>query len=185
MTLEPLLGASFAIQFHVLTVVPAALIGGYVLWARKGTAIHRLLGRIWLVLMVLTALSSFFIHTIRIWGPFSPIHVLSIVVLISAFEVIRSARRRELVRHRRVVKSLYFGAIGVAGAFTLLPGRLMHETLFGRFPAGGAANALSSVGIEASVPVWIWPLLALLMVLGLVGWRRRSAGASRSLAQQD
>lgn len=106
MTLEPLLHASLAIQLHVLAVIPAALIGGYMLSARKGTWLHRLCGRIWIALMVLTALSSFFIHEIRLIGGFSLIHILSIVVLVSAFEIVRSARQRDFVRHQRVVKSL-------------------------------------------------------------------------------
>ncbi|GAB5463028.1 DUF2306 domain-containing protein [Hoeflea alexandrii] len=130
MTLEPLLNASPAIQFHVATVVPAALIGGIMLLMRKGTSLHRMAGRLWIALMVLTALSSFFIHEIKLVGGFSPIHILSVVVLVSAAEVIRSARRRDFVRHQRVVKSLYFGAIGIAGLFTLLPGRIMHEVVF-------------------------------------------------------
>jgi uncharacterized membrane protein len=183
MTLEPLLHASPAIQIHVLAVIPAALIGGYVLWARKGTALHRLLGRIWLFLMVITALSSFFIHTINLVGGFSPIHILSVVVLLSALEVVRSARRRNFVRHQRVVKSLYFGAIGIAGAFALLPGRIMHETLFGQvsLSIGVAADASSTPSIAAGIPVWIWPLLVVLVALGISRMRDREMPVWRLL----
>lgn len=183
MTLEPLLHASPAIQIHVLAVIPAALIGGYVLWARKGTAIHRLLGRIWLALMVLTAVSSFFIHSINLIGGFSPIHILSVVVLVAALEVVRSARRRNFVRHRQVVKALYFGAIGVAGAFALLPGRIMHETLFGEAlaDAGAAARASSTAQVDGGVPVWVWPLLVVLVALGISRMRDREMPVWRLL----
>lgn len=168
MTLEPLLHASPAIQFHVATVVPAALIGGILLLLRKGTSLHRMAGRLWIALMVLTALSSFFIHEIKLIGGFSPIHILSVVVLVSAAEVIRSARRRDFVRHQRVVKSLYFGAIGIAGLFTLLPGRIMHEMVF----ASGQANG---------APVWVWPLLVVLVALGISRMRDREMPVWRLL----
>lgn len=183
MTLEPLLHASPAIQIHVLAVIPAALIGGYVLWARKGTALHRLLGRIWLFLMVVTALSSFFIHTINLVGGFSPIHILSVVVLVSAFEVVRSARRRDFVRHQRLVKSLYFGAIGIAGAFALLPGRIMHETLFAQASVDPAmaAEVSSTTAGAAGIPVWIWPLLVALIALGTSRTRDREMPVWRLL----
>jgi len=175
MTLELLLNASPAIQFHVLTVVPAALIGGVMLLARKGTPAHRMAGRVWIALMVLTALSSFFIHTIKIWGPFSPIHVLSVITLISAFEIIRSVRQRNFVRHQRVVKSLYFGGIGIAGFFTLMPGRIMHEVVFGAAASVevSAATASSAGQVAGAAPVWVWPLLVALIALGISRMRDR------------
>ena len=175
MTLEPLLNASPAIQFHVLTVVPAALIGAIMLMARKGTHAHRIAGRVWIALMMLTALSSFFIHTIKIWGAFSPIHVLSAVTLISAFEVIRSARARNFVRHQRLVKSLYFGGIGIAGFFTFVPGRIMHEVVFGAAASGEipAVAASPAVQVAGAAPVWVWPLLVALIALGISRMRDR------------
>ena len=186
MTLEPLLNASPAIQIHVLAVVPAALIGAVMLFARKGTPVHRIAGRVWIVLMVLTALSSFFIHTIRMIGPFSPIHLLSVVTLLAAFEIVRSARQRRIQRHRRLVKSLYFGGIGIAGLFTLLPGRIMHETVFGASVAAAvepvAQQASSPVAaIAGGAPIWVWPLLVALIALGVSRIRERDLPVWRLL----
>ncbi len=184
MTLEPLLNASPAIQFHVLTVVPAALIGGTMLMMRKGTYAHRMAGRVWIALMVLTALSTFFIHEIDLFFGFSPIHVLSIVVLVSAVEVVRSARQRNFVRHKRLVKSLYFGGIGIAGLFTLLPDRIMHAVAFGSSaPAGDAAPVPAPVAgqVASGVPIWVWPLLVALIALGASRMREREMPVWRLL----
>jgi len=175
MTLEPLFNASPAIQFHVLTVVPAALIGGITLLARKGTPAHRMAGRVWIGLMVLTALSTFLIHEINLFFGFSPIHILSLVVLVSAFVVVRSARAGNFIRHQRVVKSLYFGGIGIAGFFTFMPGRIMHEVVFGvaaseDMPAVAASPAGQVAG---AAPIWVWPLLVALIALGISRMRDR------------
>lgn len=184
MTLEPLLNASPAIQLHVLAVVPAAVIGGIMLLRRKGTPAHRIAGRVWVVLMLLAALSSFFIHTIRLWGPFSPIHLLSVLTLVGAFAVVWTARRRDFISHQRAVKSLYFGAIGIAGAFSFLPGRIMHEVVFGTAEASaasapatalatGPAETVSGLYVVTAAPVWVWPLLVALIVLGVSRMRDR------------
>jgi uncharacterized membrane protein len=130
MTLEPLLDAPLAIKIHVAAVVPAAILGAYLLMRRKGTPVHRLLGKIWLTLMVITALSSFFIHALNMVYGFSPIHLLSIYVLIASWQAIAAARRHDIARHRRTVTGLYFGGIGIAGFFTLIPGRIMGKVIF-------------------------------------------------------
>ena len=131
MTLDPLINAPLAIQIHVLTVVPAAVLGAWMLFGRKGTRLHKVLGRVWLALMVMTSITSFFIHTIRMVGPFSPIHLLSVLTLVSSGLVVWSARTRRISFHRKAVVGMYWSAIGLAGAFTLVPGRLMNEVLLG------------------------------------------------------
>jgi uncharacterized membrane protein len=160
MTLEPLLDATIAIQIHVAAVVPAALLGAYLLLRPKGTPIHRLLGKIWLVLMVVTALSSFFIHQINLFYGFSPIHLLSIFVLFGCWGAIANARRHNIEAHKRIVRSLYFGGIVGAGAFTLLPGRLMNKVVF---QGDETAPLMVAAGIAA----------ALLWLTSKELWRRR------------
>jgi uncharacterized membrane protein len=44
----------------------------------KGTPRHRAVGYLWVALMLLVVIPSFWIHTIRQWGPWSWIHLLSI-----------------------------------------------------------------------------------------------------------
>jgi uncharacterized membrane protein len=83
--------------------------------ASKGTLPHRTIGWIWVLLMATVAASSFWIHQLRLLGPWSPIHLLSIMVLaMLPIAVIRS------------------GGLVVAGLFTLLPGRIMQAVIFGQ-----------------------------------------------------
>ena len=124
-----LLDAPLAVQFHVATVIPAALLGAWLLARPKGTPVHRLLGKIWMGLMFVTAVSTFFIHELRVIGDFSPIHLISIYVMVSCFTAVRAARRHNIVAHRRMVAGMYLGGIVVAGAFTFLPGRIMSTSL--------------------------------------------------------
>ncbi len=152
MNLQPLLDASFAIQFHVLTVVPAAFLGATVLLTRKGTPRHKLLGRIWMILMVMTAISTFFIHQIRVWGDFSPIHILSVVVIVSCGTAIWQIRRGNVRAHKSALISAYIGGIFGAGLFTFWPGRLMNA-IFLDGSAGATPQSTTNAIIAAAVVV--------------------------------
>ena len=99
--------------------------------APKGTLPHRTLGWIWVGLMAFVAVSSFWIHGIRLWGPWSPIHLLSIFTPIMLVVAVMAARRHRVRAHRITMMSIFAGALVIAGLFTLVPGRLMHTVLFG------------------------------------------------------
>ena len=99
--------------------------------APKGTLPHRTIGWIWVLLMFAVALSSFWIHEIRLVGPFSPIHLLSIFAPIMLVLAVVHARRHNVSGHRKAMTSIFFGALIVAGLFTFLPGRIMHAVVFG------------------------------------------------------
>jgi uncharacterized membrane protein len=81
--------------------------------------------------MATIAVSSFWIHDLRMIGPFSPIHLLSIFTLAVLPLAVLAARRHDVARHRRAMLGLFLGALVVAGLFTLLPGRIMHAAVFG------------------------------------------------------
>jgi len=130
MNLQPLLDAPIAVQIHVAAVLPAAVLGAYILLNCKGTPMHRLLGKIWMVLMAITSLSSFFIHQINLFYGFSPIHLLSIFTLAGIWRAISTARAHNIRAHKATVLGMYLGGIGVAGLFTLIPGRIMHAVVF-------------------------------------------------------
>ena len=135
MNLQPLLDAPLAVQIHVAAVLPAAVLGAYILVNRKGTPAHRLLGKIWMVLMVITSLSSFFIHEIDLFHGFSPIHLLSISVLVGAWRAVTAARAKNIRAHKAAVIGMYFGGIVIAGLFTLIPGRIMNAVVFSGGPS--------------------------------------------------
>jgi uncharacterized membrane protein len=131
MTLSPLLAASPAIQMHAFAALAAFALGAVQLTAPKGTIPHRLFGWLWAGLMLTVVLSSFFIHEIRLWGPWSPIHLLSIFTLVLLPMAGWRARRHDVRRHQRAMVGLFAGALVIAGLFTFLPGRIMHAVLFG------------------------------------------------------
>lgn len=134
MTLEPLLRASPAIILHVATVVPAALIGTYLIFiSRKGAPWHRALGYLYLTLMTITAVTTLWIHALMPKGPFfgfSPVHLLIPLTLFGVYGALRSARAHRINRHRAAMLSVYFGGIMIAGGLTFLPGRIMQGIFF-------------------------------------------------------
>ena len=76
--LNILFSATPPIPLHALAALIAMLLGGVQLYLSKGTPLHKLIGRIWIGLMAVVSLSSFFIYELKIWGNYSPIHLLSI-----------------------------------------------------------------------------------------------------------
>jgi len=131
MSLAPLLDAAPQIPVHAFAAMAAFALGVVQLAAPKGTLPHRTLGWIWVALMAVVAISSFWIHQLRIVGPFSPIHLLSIYVPIMLVVGVLSARRHNVQRHRRTMLGLFAGALIIAGLFTFMPGRVMHQVVFG------------------------------------------------------
>ena len=52
------------ITLHLIAVVPALVIGTVVLFLEKGTPRHKALGRIWVALLLVASISSFWIFEI-------------------------------------------------------------------------------------------------------------------------
>lgn len=129
-TLTPL------IAIHAAAALAATAVGPVALWARMGSVkrprMHRASGYTWVTLMLVTALSACFISA-QI-GPFlaglGPIHLL---IPFTVFMLVRSfvyLHRRDIAAHKAVMQKLYIGSCLVAGAFTLLPGRLLGHWLW-------------------------------------------------------
>ena len=131
MSLAPLLNAAPAIPLHAFAAMAAFVLGIVQFAAPKGTLPHRSIGWIWVLLMASVAVSSFWIHQIRLFGPWSPIHLLSIFTLTMLPFGVWMAHRHRVIDHRRIMISIFTGALVIAGLFTLLPGRVMHAVVFG------------------------------------------------------
>jgi uncharacterized membrane protein len=131
MSLAPLLQASLVIQVHAFAAMAAFVLGIVQLSAPKGTVPHRLLGWIWGAIMVVVSVSAFFVHEIRLWGPWSPIHLLAVFTLVMLPLGVWRARRHEVQHHRWTMIGTFTGGLVVAGVFTFVPGRIMHAVAFG------------------------------------------------------
>lgn len=144
MTLDPILFASPILQAHTLAALVAFLLGPIAILRRKRDLAHKIIGRVWVVAMLVTALSALGITEIRVIGPFSPLHGFSIFVVVMLWRAIAAIRAGNLVAHGRIMTQIYVGAMGIAGLFTLLPGRRMHEVLL-------AGTGWTGFGLAASV----------------------------------
>jgi uncharacterized membrane protein len=154
-SLEPLLDASPVIQLHALCAFAALLLGAAQLFRKKGDPVHRALGRTWVGLMAIVALSSFFIWTIRLVWLFSPIHLLSIFTLFMLWRGVSAARRGDIRRHSRTMQITYVAALIVTGLLTFLPGRIMYHVAFGRDGATPEKLVVfAAVTIAAAVLTW-------------------------------
>ena len=131
MNIDPLINAPGMIPSHAIVALLAVVMGGAQLAMPKGTPLHRALGFLWVTGMTFVAISGLFIHTLKLIGPFSPIHLLSFVVLVSLWIAIRAARAGNITTHRKVMVSLYVLSLIVTGAFTFYPGRVMYQVVFG------------------------------------------------------
>lgn len=119
---------------HLLTVGPAALIGIYLFLRRKGTAIHKLLGKIYMVLMLLTAIITLFMPAAvgaRLLGHFGFIHLFSLLTLYAVPTAFFAARRGDIAAHKGPMIGLFIGGVLIAGTFAFMPGRILHGWLFG------------------------------------------------------
>lgn len=132
MSLSPILNAPFTIQIHVFCAMAAFILGLVQFIAPKGTLSHRLMGYLWFTLMTIIAVSSFWIQQIDQYHGFSWIHLLSLYTLIALPPALIAVQRGNISAHRAMVRSMFFFALIVAGAFTFLPGRLMNSVVTGQ-----------------------------------------------------
>ena len=110
-------------------MLPTIPLGGWLLLARKGTAMHKRLGKLWLVLMLITATTAIFIQTS---GSFSWIHLFVPLTFHAAWKVMTTARKGDIRGHRNHLVRTYLLALMIPGiAAFLIPGRMMNVMLFG------------------------------------------------------
>lgn len=126
-------GLSLPIIVHAATAVPALLLGPVILLRRKGDALHRWLGRGWCLLMIATAIASAFIRSpgAGFFGSgFSVLHLFTVWTLFATPLGVWFAATGRIAAHRGVMAGMYTGLV-VAGAFSVMPGRLLGNFVFG------------------------------------------------------
>lgn len=115
-----------AVQVHLATVVIALPLGAWMLYAPKGTAMHKALGRVWVAAMAITCISALFIKSFApVLGPFGFIHLLVLWTLYSlAAGMWAIIVKKDLAAHLRNLRGAWWGLI-IAGLFSAIPGRLL------------------------------------------------------------
>ncbi|AKS46723.1 Uncharacterized membrane protein [Octadecabacter temperatus] len=152
MSLEPLLSAPLPIQIHAASAMFAIVLGPFPLYRKRGDMVHKVVGYLWVVAMVGATLSSFFIYSFAIIGPFSPLHGLAILALWSLWRGISFARAKNIPAHRATFRSLYWTGLMIAGLANFLPDRRINEAVFnGQDELGFIVIAVGSVVILAIV----------------------------------
>lgn len=134
-TPDALLDAVPPIPSHALLAFVAFGLGLAQLLLPKGTMRHRIVGWGFVLAMGYVAISALFISEMKTFGYFSPIHILVPVTLVAIVGGVRDACRGDVRGHARNMVSLFVLAIVVTGTLTFLPGRIMHEVVFGPAPA--------------------------------------------------
>lgn len=122
------------VYLHLATILPAFVIGTYLLVTKKGTGRHRALGKGYMALMLTTALITLAMPAEvgpTVLDRFGFIHLLSLLVLVSVPIAYIAAKKSNVFLHGFCMINLYVGGLLIAGAFTVMPGRLMHQWLFG------------------------------------------------------
>jgi uncharacterized membrane protein len=142
----------WVIPFHAAGATIALVLGAYNLRRRpKGDRTHRMVGRIWVVAMYWTVLSSFLIKEIRP-GHFSWIHGLSVFTFGTLSLGLWAALTHRGQLHRRFMIGSYLGLLGAFTGAVAVPVRhipqwAVHQPLGLALAAAGCV--LASVALIA------------------------------------
>ena len=126
-------GYEFLSFVHLSTIGPAFIIATYMVLIKKGTAQHKFLGRIYMVLMLFTAMVTLFMSAQvgpALFDHFGLIHLLSVLVLYSVPSAYFAIKAGDVKTHKFSMIGVYVGGLLVAGGFALMPGRLLGDLIF-------------------------------------------------------
>ena len=156
MTFDPILAAPPVVQAHIAAAVPALLLGPFALFRTRRDRLHKALGYGWIVAVSALALTGLLIGSeLRIIGHFGPIHLFSVLALWGVAEGLWHIRAGRVAEHRSAMRWTWFGAMGLAGLLTLLPGRTINEALFGGTSQAGLLAA--GLGLAGLALLWRRP----------------------------
>ena len=129
-----MMGYHALMTWHLATILPAFVIGAWLLFRRKGSKVHRSLGKVYMILMVATALITLAMPAQvgpRLLGHFGLIHGFSLLTLCLVPTALLAARRGDISAHRKKMVGLYIGGLVIAGVFAFMPGRMLNAWVTG------------------------------------------------------
>jgi uncharacterized membrane protein len=130
------------ITIHTTCSIIALIVGIDVLLRKKGSKLHKILGWIFCISMVLSSISSFWI---RKFGEFSWIHILSILTLFWLFKAIYVVRKKphnwmffHILNMTNAFSGIIIASIGVI---------IRHFFLLGNVQAGVIGSIITAIVI--------------------------------------
>ncbi len=141
-------GYEWLITVHAFVALVALPLGAYqLLRKRRGDALHRRVGRTWVLALGFVATSSFAIRDLRP-GQFSLLHILSVVTLITVTLGVVHARRGNIDRHRGMMRGSWLGLVGAFIGAVAVPDRTIPT-----FVVSDPVGALGALAAVAAVSV--------------------------------
>ncbi len=127
------MGYTELMYLHLVTVLPCFVMGTLLLLIKKGTSFHKKIGRVYMILMIITAIITLFMPADigpRLLNHFGWIHTFSFLTIYTVPAAYIAVKKGNIKSHKRKMILLYFGAIIIAGGFTFTPGRYLYNLLF-------------------------------------------------------
>jgi uncharacterized membrane protein len=124
-----------AIAVHIAAAVLSVMAGAVVFLFEKGSARHRLLGRIWVSAMFITELSSVYIRELNP-GHFSWVHGLSLLTALSLVRALWAIRQGNVRGHAFAMQGSLAGLVVAGIAAVVTPHRLLNIVVSGWIARG-------------------------------------------------
>ncbi|MFZ4715211.1 MAG: DUF2306 domain-containing protein [Bacteriovoracaceae bacterium] len=107
---------------HLITIIPVLIVGPFILFRRKGDKLHKVLGKMWAILMIVSCLFSFGIQSD---GGLSWLHGLAAFTIFSVVRALIAIKRKDLKTHERAMRGSYVGACIAFIFAAAVPSRLI------------------------------------------------------------
>ena len=146
------------ITIHMTAAIGAPVIGPVALWARRSAKqrprLHRAFGYSWVTLMIAAAGSAIFIRDRGMpnLAGFTPIHFFVPYTPFGLFAAFHALIKGDIATHRRTMQGLYFGACLLAGALSLLQGRILGHLLWSQLLRSGQVKQTAEARMERVIP---------------------------------
>jgi uncharacterized membrane protein len=122
------------IHYHLFLLPISFLIATYIMLTKKNTKQHKVLGAIYMGLMLIAVIISLFISATigpTLFNHFGVLHILSLFMLYIIPSAYIAAKNGNIKKHRNIMIGLYVGTIVIAIVFSLTPTILLNEWIFG------------------------------------------------------